>query len=217
VEDWRRLIEKAITRRYPLADGSGRTMPVRLTACDSGGKEGVTARAYEFFRELRAKGLHGKFRLVKGTDRIDAPRVVESFPDTRNRSDRNAGSAGDVPVLLLNSTLLKDDVMGKVWRTEDGPGRFHFPNWLPTSFYDELTAETRGDRRWEDHGRPNESLDLSCYAEAAALFMKADRIDWSAPPSWAAEWDKNPDVYRPGDEPGRPNDTQITRRKSNYW
>ena len=217
VEDWRRLIEKAITRRYPLADGSGRTMPVRLTACDSGGKEGVTARAYEFFRELRAKGLHGKFRLVKGTDRIDAPRVVESFPDTRNRSDRNAGSAGDVPVLLLNSTLLKDDVMGKVWRTEDGPGRFHFPNWLPTSFYDELTAETRGDRRWEDHGRPNESLDLSCYAEAAALAMKADRIDWSAPPSWAAEWDKNPDVCRPGDEPGRPNDTQITRRKSNYW
>ena len=143
--------------------------------------------------------------------------MVESFPDTRSRSDRNAGSAGDVPVLLLNSTLLKDDVIGKVWRTEDGPGRFHFPDWLPTSFYDELTAETRNERRWEDHGRPNESFDLSCYAEAAALFMKADRIDWSAPPSWAAEWDKNPDVCRPGDEPGRPNDTQITRRKSNYW
>ena len=47
--------------------------------------------------------------------------MVESFPDTRNRSDRNAGSAGDVPVLMLNTTLIKDDVMGKVWRTEDGP------------------------------------------------------------------------------------------------
>ena len=35
------------------------------------------------------------------------------------------------------------------------------------------------------------------------VFMKADRIDWERAPSWAAEWDKNPDVCRPGDEPGR--------------
>ena len=27
-EDWRRLVDKCIDRRYPLADGSGRTMPV---------------------------------------------------------------------------------------------------------------------------------------------------------------------------------------------
>ena len=123
-------------------------MPVRLTACDSGGKEGVTARAYEVLSRASRRGLHGKFRLVKGTDRIDAPRVVESFPDTRNRSDRNAGSAGDVPV-LLNSTLLKDDVMGKVWRTEDGP-----PVPFPKLAADELLRRVdRGDAQRTPMGR----------------------------------------------------------------
>ena len=193
-EDWHRLLSKVIERRYPLADGSGRTMPVRMTGCDSGGKAGVTVRAYEFWRWLRGKGMGNKFRLVKGADRIDAPRVQESFPDVRGRADRNSGARGDVPVLICNSTMLKDDVMSKVWRESPGPGYFHFPDWLPTSFYDELTAEVRGDKRWTDTGKPNESLDLSYYSEACAVHLKADRIDWTKPPLWAADWDLNPDV-----------------------
>lgn len=193
-EDWHRLLSKVIERRYPLADGSGRTMPVRMTGCDSGGKAGVTVRAYEFWRWLRGKGMGHKFRLVKGADRIDAPRVQETFPDVRGRTDRNSGARGDVPVLICNSTMLKDDVMAKVWRESPGPGYFHFPDWLPTSFYDELTAEVRGDKRWADTGKPNESLDLSYYSEACAVHLKADRIDWTKPPTWAADWDHNPDV-----------------------
>ena len=212
-EDWHRIAGKVIERRYPLADGSGRTMPVRLVGCDSGGKAGVTVRAYEFWRWLKARGLGHKFRLVKGADRIDAPRVVESFPDVRGRSDRNSGARGDVPVLICNSTMLKDDVMAKVWRDSPGPGYFHFPDWLPTSFYDELTSEVRGDKRWADTGKPNESLDLSYYAEALAVHIKADRIDWRAPPPWAADWDSNPDVSTDGELPPP---AQIARRPASY-
>lgn len=193
-EDWRRLIASVIDRRYPLADGSGRTMPVKLVGCDSGGKAGVTANAYEFWRYLKTIGKGHRLRLVKGADRVDAPRVELKFPDVRGRADRDSGARGDVPVLILNSTVLKDEVMGKVWRESPGPGYFHFPNWLPPSFYDELTAEVRGDKRWVDTGKPNESLDLAYYGEALAVFLEADKIDWRTPPLWAQTWDLNPDV-----------------------
>lgn len=194
-EDWDRLIDKVIERRYPLADGSGRSMPVRLIVSDSGGKEGVTQRAYEFWRSLRGKGLAGRFRLVKGASTDNAPRMVESFPDSRKRSDRKSGAAGDVPVLVINTTILKDAVMANVSRATPGPGFMHFPKWLGTRFYDELTAETRGARRWENAaGRPNESFDLCVYGMVAVLKLGADRIDWNKPPAWAAEWDANPDV-----------------------
>src|SRR5690606_37981436 len=41
-EDWKLLVEEVILRSYPLMDGSGRRMGIKLTVCDSGGKEGVT-------------------------------------------------------------------------------------------------------------------------------------------------------------------------------
>lgn len=199
LEDWDRLIEKVIERRYPLADGSGRSMPIRLVGCDSGGEEGVTQRAYDFWRSLRKKGLAHRFRLLKGAAAANAPRVLENFPDSRGRKDRHAGGAGDVPVLMLNTTLLKDAVMADVWRTSPGPGFYHFPKWLPTSFFEELTAETRGAKRWENPSkRRNESFDLCVYGQALAIKLKADQIKWEAPPPWAETWDKNPDVNREG-------------------
>lgn len=208
VEDWGRLIEKCIERRYLLADGSGRSMPVRLTVCDSGGEEGVTSRAYDFHRVLVRKRLDYKFRLVKGGSSSNAPRVEEKFPDTRGRADRNSGSAGDVPVLLLNTDSLKDTVAADLARTSPGPGYYHFPDWLPTSAYEELTAEVRTAKGWVNaSGRKNESVDLCAYGEAAYIRLKAEAIDWTAPPAWAAPWDQNPDV-RLADVPPPPRPTR---------
>ncbi len=211
VEDWRRLIDKAITRRYPLADGSGRTMPVRLTACDSGGKGGidgeggVTNRAYEFWRELNSAGLGNKFRLVKGSSNRNAPRWEEKYPDTSGRKDRDSGSAGDVPVLLLNTVELKDTVAADIKRENVGAGFWHFPRWLPTSFFDELTAEERTAQGWQNPGsRKNETADLCGYGEALYLALGADKIDWNNPPGWAAEWDSNPDVRAEDAPPPKP-------------
>lgn len=199
VEDWERLIDKCINRRYLLADGSGRSMPMRLTVCDSGGEDGVTGRAYEFHRALVRRRLDHKFRLVKGGSNPSAPRVEEKFPDTRARADRNAGSAGDVPVLMLNTDSLKDTVSADLSRDQPGPGFYHFPDWLPTSAFEELTSEVRTGKGWVKTGRRNESVDLCTYGEAAYIRLRGDAIDWTKPPPWAAPWNSNPDVRRSED------------------
>ena len=212
-EDWRRLVDKCIDRRYPLADGSGRTMPVRLTVCDSGGEDGVTARAYEFHRYLAKSGKAHKFRLVKGDGTPKAPRVAQSYPDTSKRGDRNSGSAGDVPVLRLNTNDIKDTIAADLGRSDPGPGYWHFPSWLPTSFYDELTAESRGAKGWIASGKKNETLDLCVYGEAAFIWCGGDKIKWDKPPSWAADWSSNPDVL---DKGASPTVAPIARRPASY-
>lgn len=218
IEDWDRLIEKVINRRYLLDDDTGRSMPVRLTVCDSGGKAGVTRRAYEFWRRLKTDNLHHRFRLVKGAEREGAKTIDETYPDSTKRKDRNSGAAGDVPVWVINVTQIKDIVAADVWRDSPGPGYYHFPKWLGTRFYDELTAEVRGDKRWEVTGRPNESFDLCVYGEVALIRLGGDRIDWTNPPAWAAEWDQNPDVLVEGDEtlPPTPARRKLRVVRSSY-
>lgn len=201
VEDWDRLTEKCIERKYPLADGSGRVMAVRLTVCDSGGEDGVTRRAYEFHRRLVAKQKDRRFRLVKGRD--NGPQQHEAYPDTSGRVDRNSGSAGDVPVLLLNANLLKDTLAADLERQSPGPGYWHLPQWMDDAHVRELTSEVRTVKGWRkpSNSTKNESIDLCCYGEAAYLRLKADQIDWHNPPSWAAEWDRNSEITMGSSEP----------------
>jgi phage terminase large subunit GpA-like protein len=45
LEDWDRITEEVLERSYPLADGSGRRMLIKMTGCDSGGREGTTTNA----------------------------------------------------------------------------------------------------------------------------------------------------------------------------
>jgi len=195
VEDWNRLKEKAIERSYPLADGSGRVMRVRLTVCDSGGEDGVSNRAYEFHRRLVREGKDSRFRLLKGRD--TGPRMLaDQYPDTRGRKDRDSGSAGDVPVCLINVNELKDTLAADLERTVPGPGYWHIPRWMDDSQVRELTSEVRTSRGWRkaSNSAPNESVDLCAYAEASYLRLQGERIDWDNPPAWAAEWDRNSEV-----------------------
>lgn len=195
LEDWERLIEKAISRTYPVA--SGGEMPVRGTLIDWGGKSGTSARAMDFWRSLKKRRLHFRVRLGKGDGRLGIPLIQETFPDARKRKDRATGSVGDVPQLLMNVNRLKDMVSANVARTEPGPGYFHFPDWLPASFYGELTAETRTDKGWVNlANRRNEAADLCGYGEALAQWLKLPAINWSRPPTWARA--------RPGSNPPAP-------------
>lgn len=204
LEDWERLISKVIARRYPLADESGRSMPVRAVGIDWGGKKGHAPRALDFWRSLKRRGLHWRVRLVKG-DGGNVKRewlFKETAPDSRKRKDRKSGAAGDVPQLLINTDQVKDLVAANVGRTEPGAGFYHFPVALPTSFYEELTAETRTSKGWENLGKHrNEAFDLAGYAEVLVLWQKVPAINWDKPPSWAASWDENPDVTSDGSTP----------------
>ena len=185
-EDWDVLVDEVIEKAYPVA-GMNAYLKATLTLCDSGGRAGVTERAYEAWRRFRRKGLAKRFRLVKGDGRINQPRVRETWPDASGRGGARAANArGDVPVIMINTNVLKDAVAGDLARDVPGPGYVHLPQWLEPEIYDELTAEVRTDKGWiREKGAPNEAFDLHVYARAGCVILGAEKINWSNPPKWA--------------------------------
>ncbi len=100
-----------------------------------------------------------------------------------------------MPVWQINTHLLKDAVSNNMAREEPGPGYMHWPDWLKTWFFDELTAETRQDNgTWEKISARNEAFDLYVYGYAGLLRLGADRMDWQRPRPWAASWSENPEI-----------------------
>lgn len=193
LEDWNELIENVIDKEYPLGDGSGRMMSIKMTLCDSGGKSGATTNAYNFYRELKRINKHGRFHLLKGDGNPKQVRTRISYPDS-DRKDRNAGARGDIPVLMLNSHVLKDALDGRLDSTTPGKGMMRFPNWLPDWFYSELCSETRTEKGWVNpsHSR-NEAWDLAYYCIGACLskLIQVDILNWNTTDSWYSNWDTN--------------------------
>lgn len=186
LEDWEVLIEDVIERKFPIADMEGCELGPRLVVCDSGGRDGVTERAYSFWRGLKSKGLSQRFLLVKGDGRLNIPRVQQTWPDSRGRGDRRGFAKGDVPVWLLNVNQLKDGVANDLAREERGPGFVHFPDWADLDYFKELSAEVRTPKGWiTPRSTRNEAWDLHVYSRAACIMLRAEQIDWANPPSWA--------------------------------
>ena len=195
VEDWHLLVSQVLEKPYPLGDGSGRHMQVRMLCVDSGGAVGVTSNAYEFWRQLRADGrnIHRRVMLLKGDARDSSPLVRIGYPDAE-RKDRKAQARGEVPVMILNTNTAKDMVNNMLARTDPGGGMIHFPEWLPDWWYVELCAETKTAKGWVNPGKArNEAWDLVVYCMALchSSRIRLQHIDWENPPSWAAEWDNN--------------------------
>lgn len=200
-EDWDLIEEQVMKRTYPLADGSGE-MSIAMTFCDSGGKSGTTTNAYDFYRRLKKKGMHERFLLIKGDPNPNAPRARIEYPDS-GRKDRFAKARGEVPVLFLQSNSIKDTLNGMIERNEEGDCRILFPDWLgepgteQEHFFDELTAEVRTLKGWENpHKRRNESWDLLYYHIGGCIIRRVENVDWTDPPPWLVEWDRNPFVTR---------------------
>jgi phage terminase large subunit GpA-like protein len=236
-EDWDVLIPEVLERQYPLSDGSGRLMPVKIVACDSGGaasahsarlakhegpKISVTSNAYQFWRRLkrRGDGSHLRFHLVKGAPSPNAPEMHKTYPDSQQK-DKFAIARGDVPVWLVNSNKVKDRVANKLGRTDPG-GQVHFPVWFDPEthapedigwLYTQLTTEVRTTRGWENPSRRrNEAFDLLayCIGICSTPQIRLEHIDWSKPPAWAdPNWDKNSMVIRAaGQKPAVSSDEQ---------
>lgn len=205
LEDWDLLIDEVIERTYPLADGSGRRMAIKISGCDSGGREGVTANAYQFYRRLRDDTLgrqhHRRFHLIKGEPSKSAPRRKTETPDSKQKGP-NAIARGDVPVQFLNSNSLKDQVNAILSRVEEG-ARMRFPTWAPNFFYQQMCAEERTSKGWENKsGRRNEAWDLTYYCIGLCLHpdIRLEHIKWDDPervPGWAKPWDQNLLVIKP--------------------
>jgi phage terminase large subunit GpA-like protein len=215
IEDWDLLLEEVALKSYPIDDGSGRHMPIKLTACDSGGRSGVTNNAYTFWKKLRdsGTGMHKRLLLLKGDAKPGAPRVRVSYPDSGNNKGRTAGARGEVPVLMMNVNVLKDRLNAMLDRKEPGGGEIHFPDWLPDEFFTEMCVERRTPKGWENpRSYRNEAWDLFTYGIGLTVHLRAEHIDWSDPPGWAAEWDSNDLLFVP--TPDKPTSFAAVERKT---
>ena len=193
LEDWNEIKTEVMDRSYALSDGSGRRMAIRMTGCDSGGREGVTTNGYNFYRLLRSKGDAARFHLLKGDTLPTRPRAHVHFPDS-NRRDKLSAARGDVPVMFLNSNILKDALRGRVECMIPGKGMLRYGRWLPDAWFSEMCVEVRTDKGWTNpQDRRNEAWDLSYYCMGVCVspLIRVEGIDWSRPPGWAAPWDKN--------------------------
>jgi len=187
LKDWNRIEDRVLNRAWPLAAAPGWGLRPAMVLIDSVGAEGVTPRAYAFWRRQRRKGRHKRIRLVHGHDGLTGPRVAETFPDSKRR-DRRAEARGEIPVLSLAVNKLKDEVSADLApapeeeKTLSRASVYRFAEGLSDAFFREYAAEEKTGKRWERKRRRNESFDLSVYARAGVIHLKPDRIDWSAPP-----------------------------------
>jgi len=225
-EDWDLLTRDVLARSYRLADGSDRRMPILAVGVDTGGeggkkgpklksKESVTSQAYAWHRRLVKLGLADRVRLLKGGSTQTANRIRKTYPDNTGRKSRGSGARGDVPLYILGTDLLKDSVAAMMDRDDPGAGYMHIPNWLGRWWYEELTYEVRDPAtgKWSKPGKkPNEAFDLVAYALAVLVAIGFEKINWSKPPPWAEDWDKNPLIMEPGGDKPAAKDIQPRRK-----
>lgn len=216
-EDWDVLLTDVFHKSWPLASNPSKQMRLMAMAVDSGGEDGVTDNAYKFWRRCRRDGLGKRIYLFKGDSIRRAKLITRTFPDNTGRTGRRAQAAGDVPLWLLQTDALKDRVNNALWRDSPGPGYVHFPDWLGSWFYDELTYEERSsDGKWSKPGRgANEAFDLMVYAEALVILHGYEKIRWPDAPEWASRetWlECIPDSTEPSPTP-EPVSTPVKKQK----
>ncbi|OAO61127.1 DNA packaging protein [Escherichia coli] len=216
-EDWDVLLTDVFHKSWPLASDPSQQMRLMAMAVDSGGEDGVTDNAYKFWRRCRRDGLGKRIYLFKGDSIRRAKLITRTFPDNTGRTGRRAQAAGDVPLWLLQTDALKDRVNNALWRDSPGPGYVHFPDWLESWFYDELTYEERSsDGKWSKPGRgANEAFDLMVYAEALVILHGYEKIRWPDAPEWASRetWlECVPDSTEPSPSP-EPVPTPVKKQK----
>lgn len=187
-EDWDQIREMVLNATYRTEE-DGREIQVKATVVDTGGEDGVTEKAYAWYRRLRSEGLEGKVMLLKGASTPNAPLIKESWVGQPRH-----GEKGDIPLYLINTNIFKDGVTASLKREVPGAGYFHIPSWLPKAFFDELNAEVRDARgRWSKVRKRNEAFDLAAYIRALCVRLRADRPEfWENPPAWAWPLDTNP-------------------------
>jgi phage terminase large subunit GpA-like protein len=190
-EDWDAITAKLVNATYRTS--GERELRVRLTVVDTGGEAGATANAYAWYRRMKAAGLGSRVLLVKGaSEKPLSPVTKATARDARGQAIK------DVDLYLVDTNFFKDVVAANLKRDVPGPGYMHFPDWLPASYFEELTAERRDEKgKWHKLRARNEALDLSVYGLAGVWAMNAHRIDWANPPGWAKPVEQNTDSMDP--------------------
>lgn len=200
-EDWDMLTKHVVNATYRLNE-EGKELRIKMIAVDTGGEhkkktdpnkrgEGVSEKAYKWYRNLRKQGKHANVMLLKGASTASAPIIRQTLVGAQVK-----GQEGDIPLFMVNTNLLKDQVSTAIKRRTPGPNYMHYPDWLPKSYFDELSAEVRNPNgTWMQVKKRNEAFDLHGYIRAACLRLGVDKIsNWDNAPLWAAPLTFNSDV-----------------------
>jgi len=185
-EDWEALFP-LLEQAYPVAGTDCSLQPVALIA-DSGGAAGVTSNAYAFYRKARKDGFRRRVFIAKGQPGFDRPRALEKAPEKVGGQRRRKGQApSDLLIVNVGTDVLKDEVLAALARNESGQITYHIPGWIDEAVLKEFTAERRTDKgyRKKEGQVRNEALDLAVYGRALAIVLRAEKINWQAPPDWA--------------------------------
>lgn len=178
-EDWH-VLDKLLDDQYLVAGSADVFIKSRMIVCDSGGQDQATTNAYAYALRLKRLSRADRFALLKGASTRGAMRIAKGKPgDDRIK----------VPLWVINTTILKDEVAANLARSEPGPNYIHLPDWAGEWFFRELSAETRTASGWfkKRKGDNNEAFDLCGYNRVAYSLCGGDKINWQRPPEWAAK------------------------------
>jgi phage terminase large subunit GpA-like protein len=199
IDDWN-AIATLLDREYTV-DGMGHVLRPAFVVTDSAGAPGVTANAYKFWRRMRKRALGLRIMLVRGNH------VKHGLPEAQRRAyiaypERSTENGKkvqlDVPVIWIGTDALKDEISAALTRDEIGEGSYNVLDHVGDQVFEELAAERRSDKGWDK--RPgvlrNEALDLAVYGKGLVIVKGGEKIDWSAPPNWAAPMESNINASR---------------------
>ncbi len=150
---------------------SGARLNVAAVGVDTGGH--FTQTMYRWLRQRLGKRYFG----VKGASDYKAPLVTWSRPSKKQRRH--------IPLLLINTCIVKNDIHAAFQVQEPGPGFIHFHPDLDFAYFEQLAAEKPVDQRdrrgnkvryWvkKKPSARNEALDLLVYAYGVTHYINPD-------------------------------------------
>lgn len=194
---WLALVEAVLERVFPLAEDPAHGLKPHAVAIDTGGRAGVTDKAYKFSRWLKRErpDLAKKVMFLKGRAGANPlgvqlaqwdPRVIQGRQGTR-QVNRTGVALWNVWVDGLKDTLNARLASMIKNRGTLGPLRLHLSRNLPAQVFEQLTAESRdADGGWQNERKvSNEAWDCAVYCFAAAMAAQITKVVWDNPPDWA--------------------------------
>jgi terminase, large subunit len=172
--EWDKLDDYLLTA-FPHAAGG--MLQIEASAIDTGGH--YTHQAYNFCRQR----VRRKVFAVKGDSQQGKP--VKGRSSTQDVNWRGKVIKRGVKLWLVGTDTAKDLLHGRLQIAHPGAGYIHFSKELPSTFYQQLTAEHRilaktqsGDQyRWvKPSGRRNEVLDCTVYAMFCAQQLDLNKF-----------------------------------------
>lgn len=162
-------LDSLLLRSWTLPNG--RNIGVSATCIDSGGH--FTQAVYAFVKRTTGRKIYA----IKD-------RGEEGRPAIPNRPSRN--NIGKIPLYVLGSFALKEQVVAQLRIEEPGPGFCHFPDTRPKEFFLGLLAEKivtkygkgYAKRSWQKTNRQrNEPLVCRVYSLAALMILNIRNMD----------------------------------------